>query len=380
MLAGFVLIMSRPPLIPVIVAGVLMIVVSLTSAIFTRNVGFSWALYLRSINQFIVPVLLVAAIPTKNDRDFVLRFLSWAPILCVVVGVIYDLIGRGTLFSQDYTLGVPRLQGSLNSAFLGGLALTGVFAAMQSAQHVSIRYLGVAAINLLVALLTAARMPIALTVALSATCFYLNFPNAGGLKIIGTVVGGLSAAVFLMIFGGPLITRFSSTTMSGREAMWEYLLAVLEAYRDFGVGYGHQQTIISHEVYIVINSLHAHNDYLRIAVELGFWPTIIFFCLWLFAMLAVWNHPRCGRNPIVLVGTITFAVLAFTDNAVSTSTHFPLLIIAAISGLAPVEVRKQTARSSQAHGRWRRRPKVVPARPTLTVKPSQTYLSARRNS
>lgn len=335
LMAGLVLVTTRQPIVPVLVLCSIMIGVSFVSACLTKNPDFSWALYARSITQFIIPVLLVGAVPFEKDRDFLLRTASWAPLFSVAIGAIYSLMGRGSIFALDYLYGVMRLQGSLIAAFLGGLALTGAFAAMQYAHLVNIRYLGVVAINLVIVLLTAARMPIALSVLLCVASFYVGFRNALGLKIVGTVIGGLGAAAFLATFGEPLITRFSSTHMSGREAMWDFLLLALDQHRDFGVGFGHQPTIVPHEVFIQVNSYHAHNDYLRLAVELGFVPSIIFFLLWLSVMLCVWAHPRCGYNPILLLGTMGFAVLCITDNALATTTHFPLLIITAVSCLRP---------------------------------------------
>jgi O-antigen ligase len=333
--AGITFVSTRQALFPVILAGTLMIAVTVASAIFTRNQSFSWDLYLRSINQFIVPMLLLGAIPTRRDRNFVLRFLSWAPLLSVVIGLVYDLTGRGLLFAADNQNGVMRLRGSLIASFLAGLALTGMFAAMQYARHVNSRYIMVAAVNLLIIILTAARMAMALGCVLFLLSVLLSRRHSIGFRVtIASATTGF-LAMFLLLFGDALLARFSSQSMSGRDVMWDFLLAMIAEFYDFGVGFGHQQTIISHDVFVVINSFHAHNDFLRIAVELGVVPALAFFALWLSALLYIWHHPRCDHDMMFVIGAGAFFVLAFTDNAISTSTHFPLLIVSALSALRP---------------------------------------------
>jgi hypothetical protein len=133
-----------------------------------------------------------------------------------------------------------------------------------------------------------------------------------------------------------IFTRFATSGDNGRIVMSEYLWSQIEKYPWTGIGFGHQYWDTPEEVSIVVGSLAAHNDYLRILVELGYFGATAFYILMTMAIFKA-SLQNGHFNFTVIVSFVGFLILSNSDNAISTPPYFPLLLIAILSNFVPVE-------------------------------------------
>ncbi|MGE0231393.1 MAG: O-antigen ligase family protein [Flavobacteriaceae bacterium] len=318
--------------------------------------GFETGRYLRGLVSLVVPWLFLAAEPTTRDRDLLIRIFSWLPLCIIGLGAIYSAAGLHPLWHTDF-LGAPRLQGSTIPAGLGSVCFVGTFAAMLGAALNGGRlHFGLAALNFVILILSAARMSLALSLVLCATV-YLTMMRKNPVSLLAMAVAGPVVAIgMLFTIGQPLLTRFESQSTSGRDLIWDYLAAWLDKFPAFGVGLGHQIVLLPEDIMQKTGTIAAHNEYLRLAVETGYFGvTAIFGCLALMC-LNIWCSPRVAYRPVFLVACLTFFVYCWTDNAIS-STNIPFVLVLASFAFARREgaaaIPSPVPAAAVAHRGWK---------------------------
>lgn len=310
------------------------------TALLSRFTDFEWSNWFRALNNVIVPFFLLSIIPNENDRDSLLHILAWAPVVSVAAGIIYQLTGRSTLFGSDNLNGGERLQGSLIPAFLGGVALTGALASLILMRCRDNRFLGLAIGDLLILLMTAARTPIVLAIAICGYFFFFETHIARIKKVAAFALLLVGGAAFLATIGHVIAERFSSGNMSGRDVLWRYLYTVIDRYWDFGVGLGHVGFTVPHAVSILVGGIVApHNEFIRLSVELGIVGASCYFVIYALIVLNVWSRAHAGGALVLLTG-VGFLLLCYTDNAFLTPTYYPILFAASFWALCPRQPRQ----------------------------------------
>jgi O-antigen ligase len=300
---------------------------------FTTYPGFSWGTLIKSLNQIFIVYMLLACVPTEADRDAFLKIAAWLPIASTFLGILYHLAGLRAISGFEYSTGLMRFQGSLIPAFLAGVAMCGTFAAMQFALIKRPFYFGVAGADFLILLLTGGRAALAVTLVVCGVSFYLKPQVSLKLKTIGTVVGLAVGGLMLGAMWESIATRFQSSGANGRDVMWPYLEELASQYPWTGVGFGHQFFTVPREVVILTGSTAAHNDFIRVMVELGYVGVAIFYTLFILAVLWVWRSPHVNKSPIVLIALAGFLFLSRTDNALATPAYFPLIILSVMASV-----------------------------------------------
>jgi O-antigen ligase len=155
--------------------------------------------------------------------------------------------------------------------------------------------------------------------------------------VLGALVG------FIVLFGGDTIQRFQSASMMGRDLLWGVMETYLDAHPWFGVGIGNQQLLISDRISLLTGgTIAAHNEYFRIAVELGYPGSIVFFLLTLWILFNVWISPWVQRDPVFLVTALSFLIYCMTDNAFGAPEIFLILTGASFGAT----LKRSTASSS----------------------------------
>jgi len=122
---------------------------------------------------------------------------------------------------------------------------------------------------------------------------------------------------------------------------------------------------VPRSVYILFTSSAAHNDYLRLLVELGWFGVFAFYTLLIIAFVSAWNFISQRRDAAILITFAGYMLLSVSDNALSTSAYF-LLPIAAVmtSGTEAKSVRRvRRVRKSRSQ--------VVPPAAPLGTVPAQ---------
>ncbi|MCJ7996438.1 O-antigen ligase family protein [Rhizobium cremeum] len=325
---GAVFLLTRKIRWDILVLIALMLLMTLISALLSSYYNLSFNRYMRSAFSLSATFLLLAGEPTKKDRDTIVRLLAALPVMMIVVGSLYQVAGIRPLFYVDF-LGAPRLQGTSIPAGLGTAGYLGSVAAMLGAAFLNKKvYLPLAFVNLIILVLSAARMPLALAVAICGYVYFIMVNRSFLMRAasVGAVIP--AAAGFVLLFGDSILTRFGSESLSGRDLIWEALQRVVDAYPYFGIGLGHQILVIPGDVAFLARTMAAHNEYLRITVETGYVGATAIFALLAIMCLAIWLRPATGRNFAFLLMCLSFFVYCSTDNAIS-STTTPLMLVLA---------------------------------------------------
>jgi O-antigen ligase len=104
--------------------------------------------------------------------------------------------------------------------------------------------------------------------------------------------------------------RFQSSSTSGRELIWNIVETWVARYPHTGIGFGHCGAVIPWHVSRFTGTEATHNEYLRLALELGYWGTICFMVGFLAVCMTAIK--RFSFEALVLFGA--FFLYAYTDN------------------------------------------------------------------
>lgn len=312
-----------------LVAITVMIVVTLmifTLGALTDFPDFQWSLLINALNQYIFIYLLLSAKPTRSDRDTVLISAAWFALICSALGLVYQMVGLRTAFPIEFNTGQGRFAGTMNAAFLGGFAMSGMLASLLLSEIRSSRYYVLLAINAVILVMTGARVPLLIALSTCSTAFFYSRRRSLSEKFRGVIIG-----IILAIVVGPIIyvryaSRLESSGSSGRDIMWPWLLELSDHYPDFGIGFGHQYWSTPREVFILFTSNAAHNDYLRMLVELGYFGAVVFYVLLIFTVY--YTHKKWGgKDRVAMAAFLGFLAIAISDNALATPTHFLIVVV-----------------------------------------------------
>lgn len=318
--------------------------VTLFTAFLSSFPALSFLRYFQSLFSLVSILLPLAAFASREDQIFVLRWIAWAPIACVGIGALYQVAGIWTLFATDF-LGVTRLQGSSIPAGMGTIGYVGTIAAMLASAAFDRRYLAVAAINIIILALSAARMAFAMAIIPSLVIFYAAYARSFGRFYFYSLALAVVAAVGFVLVGDRIMDRFASDSSSGRDLIWEALNLVVEQYPWFGIGLGHQITVIPEEVIEKAVTIAAHNEYLRLTLETGYvGAALIFGLLAAIFIIRMIRFPDC-RNLAYVSIVASFFVYCMTDNVLSSSLDFFALFMAGFFA-APSATRGSAKRTN----------------------------------
>jgi O-antigen ligase len=257
----------------------------------------------------------------------IIRATCWAPLISVGVGAALDLAGLRPLFIDS---GGLRLAGLGHPAFLAGVCETAVYACLlELFRRGRGRDFCMLATNLLLLLLTGARAPVMLALAVIVVSLLLVRSTALPIRyrlllILGgaTALPVLAALVFGLLPADVSAVRFvqvmttNFTNLSGRELLWPNFehAAAGSPWLGWGVGAGSFILPEGDPVVKLLQTSAAHNEYLRVAVEGGQFGRSL-LVLWMF--LWVRQHTvrlRPSDRAIMRLVFVAFAVHAFTDN------------------------------------------------------------------
>lgn len=360
-LCGAALMATRPVHRSVVALIGAIVILTLLCAMGTEFPQFQWRLYVGGLVSIVAPFVLLIAAPREPDRVLGLVVFASLPLLMTAVGGIYQLAGIAPLFNEETTGGGVRLAGTQGiPAFLAAASFTGTFAALELAER---RHLGYAALlfaDLIILLLAGGRMALGAAVLVCGIDYLRSFKRVPLLKFF--------LPIWILVIGGILLTTFAEdnlrhlqSTSLNREIIWAPLIRQLHAHAWFGVGLGNQQLLL--HVVGAITTMAGHNEYLRLAVELGYPGAVLFFALTLGIVLLVWNSAWVGRDPMFLVCAAAFYIYGITDNTFSMPQAYFILAAASFasqqkSPRSPVSAFDAAPPRSPTHSADMARPKV----------------------
>ncbi|MBB3464872.1 O-antigen ligase family protein [Rhizobium sp. BK377] len=293
--------------------------------------GFSWSIFFASLNQIIILFALLAGKTGFRDQQAVWKATAYLPLLCALLGFAYHFTGMKPMTAVEFATGLNRYLGSLSAAaFTSALGMCGVFAAVQLVLSGRKAYAILVIVDLLVLLAAGGRATLAVCVVVTGASVLIQRGIAITTKLSLIVLGSVGGLAVMAIFWKSFATRLAQSGDNGRFIMWDYLRTVIAEFPYTGIGFGHQFFITPHEVEILTGSAAAHNDYIRLSVELGTPGMIIFYVL---LTAAVLKASFRGRRPnvVAILAYAGFLFLSNSDNALSSPLEFPLIFLALLS-------------------------------------------------
>lgn len=329
-LTGAALMATRPVHRGVVALIAAIAVLTLLCALGTDFPRFEWRLYAGGLVSIIAPFVLLTAAPRESDRTLGLVFFASLPVLATAFGAIYQLVGIAPLFNADLS-GGSRLAGTQGlPAYLAAAGFTGTFAALELAERRHLGYALLLVADLLILLLSGGRMALGAAVLVCGIDYLRSFRRIPLLKFFAPVWILVVGGILLATLAADNLQHLQSTSLSNRDLIWAPLLRQLHAHPWFGVGLGNQQLLV--HVVGVITTFASHNEYLRLAVELGYPGAILFFALTLGIVMLVWNSSWGGRDPMILVCAAAFYIYGITDNTFSVPQAYFILTAASFAG------------------------------------------------
>lgn len=318
----------------------LAIVMIFAQATIAEGPYFTWDIVLNAINQPIIFFALLAGIPKERDKNL-LKIVAFLPIVCGGLGFLYQSIGISEAFATEYTTGLTRFGGTMLPAFLSGIALIGTYAAMQWAMKFDKRYFAVLGLDAVILLLAGGRTAIAATVIICGLTMMLDSHIRFRTRAKVLVGGMVGAIVLVSVMWDRLATRFSNGD-NGRDIMAEYLSNLNHQYPT-GVGFGVQFFSVPTSIKLQMGSFAAHNDFLRLTVELGWLGMLLFYLLYLGCVVRIMTRRQNRGNINILAGLLAFAALSLTDNALANPAYFPVVFLAYLTSLGVGQKRDERA-------------------------------------
>lgn len=282
---------------------------------------------LRSLIGSAAPFAFGFSRPSRSWAKAIIRATCWAPLLSVAAGALVAAAGLRPLF---VTSGGLRLAGLGHPAFLAGVCETAVYACLlelyRNGHRRNFCLLGT---NLLLLLLTGARAPLTLALAVVGSSLLLvrssAFParyrlllllaGAAGLPLVAVLALGLLPSEVSTVRAFQVLTT-NLSNLSGRELLWPNFeqAAAGSPWLGWGVGAGNLIIPQGDPVAKLLQTWAAHNEYLRVAVEGGQLGRILLVLL-LFLWVRQHTALLCRSDRAIMrLVFVAFAAHAFTDN------------------------------------------------------------------
>ena len=276
----------------------------------------------------------------------IIRVTMLIPSFSVAVGAVLDLAGIRPLFVIS---GGLRLGALSHPAFLGGFALTAIYACLVELYREGNRALiGLLTLNLAILVLTGARAPLLYGVAVTGlTLAFVPSVAFARRERMGLLLGAAALVPLTIALAGNLtafrlfnLLDHNADGLSGREQIWAYFerAAATSPWVGWGVGAGNAVIPQTSHVVRVMHTWAAHNEYLRIAVEggrIGEALLLALFILWATTHTAFLPRPERAILRLVFVALACHAV---TDNVlISTSASVLFTFIAAVFARGALE-------------------------------------------
>jgi O-antigen ligase len=314
--------------------------------------GLSLLESFRSLTGSVAPFLFgFARLPEKFCR-VVIRAVTLAPFWSVACGAALQAAGLHAMF--DATGGTPRLTGPGEAPFLAGFALVAIYAGLvEVLERPGRREFFVLLGNFVILLATGARAPLALAVLVGVAAFML--PNAkipAGAKVSLLAGTGIMAGLAFIFAGSlgflrvvDLAQAGQATNLSNRGLTWPYFQAAIHnsPLLGWGVGAGKSVIPVDSPLSGLIGTNAAHNEYLRIGAEGGFFGLAL-----LAALMGLWAWRGSAPLPapqrwLMRVIFLAFALHSWTDNTLIATTSSVLFLWVSVVFATPRQ--RATARA-----------------------------------
>lgn len=312
---------------PVACAGlVLSCMVVFACGVLTTFAAFSWGRTALALVAMLSLTAFFLAPPTSGQARLILVSIACTPLILLAYSLLLTLLLGRPLFMRDHT-GALRLGGATIPAFLAAASYAGAVAAsFLYAKMRRLRWMLVAGAALALCALSGTRMPSLCAAVSTAVILISALPDAGA-RLALIAVGIVVCTGFLLTAGNQILIRFLSGSASGREKLWDALGPWIDRFPFTGVGFGHHGLLIPEHILRMTNTAAAHNEYLRLLVELGY-PGAALFLLGLLFVFLGRRLLSVTSLPLPALLLCMFFIYASTDNVfyLSYALFVPLCI------------------------------------------------------
>lgn len=253
-----------------------------------------------------------------------LTMVELLPLIQVVAGAALDVAGIRPLFTH-----LGRLQALKNPPTLAHFALWAMAAGTADLlRDGRVRHLVLLGVNGAILLATGARAPTAYAALFCGSCLlFLPSPRFGGARRMLLLLGGavgVIAGVTAMLVRGPIraLAFEGQAGASGRDLLWPLFVDAIHEQPWLGHGIGAARLVLdeSDRLATLIGTTTAHNEYLRMATEVGILGTVV-VALSLLAWCLALSRALIRRERIMLrLAFVVYALLSITDNTLISPT------------------------------------------------------------
>jgi len=264
----------------------------------------------------------------KSISERLVKIILILPIISVVMGILFDLLGIHPFMIQEYS-GAFRLQGSNIAAHLAMLAYLGFTIGLVELKRQNKNkgyYFFIICINFLILLSTGTRGPL---IALSLIIIVYIADNIYG-YLKGKVLLIIPLISFLSIIISIIISQWSNfitrtfndftpdsgVNISGREIAWKYFFENSKGYELFGQGLG--SVLVANDGSLYAGFTVPHNEYIRFYFDGGIIGLLLFIGSFIYVLIKLYiilpKHIKLYYLSLVL-GLLIYSMI---DNTLST--------------------------------------------------------------
>jgi O-antigen ligase len=258
----------------------------------------------------------------RNWADAIIRAAKWAPIVAVAACVPLAAAGIRPLFVDS---GGARLAGLGHPAFLANVCLPAIYGCLIQLYREGRRGdLLLLIANGLILVLTGARAPLFFAVAVTGlSLLSIRSTVFAARDRMLLILAVLTLLPVLVMLAGALqdirlfnVVANETSDLSGRSLLWPSFEEAEAQSRWFGWGVGAGNAVIppTSEIVQQLHTWAAHNEYLRIGVEGGWFGRtllIVLFSGWVIVHTAAL---RPSDRRIMRLAFVAYAGHAITDN------------------------------------------------------------------
>ncbi len=291
----------------------------------------------RSLIGSVVPFAFCFVRLPRSWADAMVRTTKWCPLLVVLACVPLDISGIRPLFMDS---GGMRLAGLGHPAFLAGVCLPAIYACLIQLYRCGRRCdVALLTVNFVILLLTGARAPLAYAVAVTGitlvTVRSRIFPPAYRLLLV--LAAGATLPVLAVLAGDLADVRLFNVianhagNLSGRTLLWPAFedAAVRSPWVGWGIGAGNVVISPTGHVAQTLHTWAAHNEYLRMQVEGGYFGQTLLIGLFAGWVFVHTRRLRASDRLIMRLVFVAFACHALTDNVLISTPACVLFAFAA---------------------------------------------------
>lgn len=316
------------------------------------NPSFEWGILINAMNQVFILFALLSGVPDRRDKEVLLPFIALVPIMSVALGFVYDAAGIKNAFGTEFATGVQRLGGSVIPAFLSGLAMCGVIASFYVGISRRPWFLILTAVNFMILLYAGGRAALAVTLIVCSLWMLTNSKILVQVRMMLSVAGMFAAFAMLAVVLERLTARFTGSGLNGRDLLWQFLWTVHDDHPYAGIGFGHQFFVVPDRLQVLTGTAAAHNDYLRLLVELGWFGVFVFYLVLVLMIVRLLTRRSERAGTIMVLAFTGYLILSYSDNVIAGLPYMVLLFVAYLTAAnrSPVKAASVDAQKAGRPG------------------------------